>query len=64
MKNSTPRRQFPKMQLLNFLAKPLTEKKYLIKALINRKKVSHKGFNLCEAQAFLNEIFKSIFSNK
>ena len=29
IKNSTPRRQLPKLQLLNFLAKFLTERKYL-----------------------------------
>ena len=30
MKLSTPRRQLPKLQLLNFLAKFLTERKYLM----------------------------------
>ena len=35
MKNSSPRGQFPKLQLLNFLAKFLTERKYIIKDLKN-----------------------------
>ena len=32
IKNSRPRRQFPKLQLLNFLTDFLTERKYLMKA--------------------------------
>ena len=33
MKNTTPRRQLPKLQLLNFLAKFYTERKFLMKIL-------------------------------
>ena len=50
MKNSTPRKQLPKLQLLNFLAKVLTE-----------KKISNEDFNLCEAETSLDEII--IFIN-
>ena len=55
MKNFTPRRQLPKLQLWNFLAKFLTEKKSLMKALTfaRRKHLDHQ-----------DEIIKSIFSNK
>ena len=45
MKNSTPRIPFPKLQLLNYLAKFLTERKYLMK--------------LYEAETYLDEIIKS-----
>ena len=30
----------------------------------NRKKISNKGFNLCETETSLDEIRKSLFSNK
>ena len=42
MKNSTLTRQLPKLQLLNFLAKFLTETKYLMKTLtFARRKHKH-----------------------
>ena len=50
MKISTTRRQLPKLQLLTFLAKFLT------------KKISNKGFNLCEVEISLDEIIKLINS--
>ena len=46
--NFTIRRQFPKLLLLNLLAKCLTG-----------KKISNERFNLCEAKIWLNEIIKS-----
>ena len=48
MKNSTPRRQLQKLQLLNFLAKFLAE----------------KVFKLCEAERSVDKILKSPFSSK
>ena len=41
-KNSTPKRQLPKLQLLNFLGKFLTERNYLMKTLtFARRKHKH-----------------------
>ena len=43
MKNSTTRRKVPKLQILNFLPKFLTERKYLIRPLtFARRKHKHK----------------------
>ena len=50
MKICTPRRQLPELQLLNFLAKFLTERKYLM-----------RNFNFYKAETHLGEIIKSIF---
>ena len=50
MKNFTPRRQLPKLQLLNLLENLL------------QKKISNEDLNLCEAQTSLDEIMKSINS--
>ena len=49
-KNFTPRRQIPKLLLLNFLAKFLT------------KKISNKQFNLCQSNVSLHGIKKSVNS--
>ena len=51
MKNSTPRRQLKKMQLLNFYSK-----------IPNSKKISNEDFSLCEAETSLDEMIKSINS--
>ena len=53
MKYVTPRRHFPRLLLLNFLKKFLAEGKYII-----------KKFNLCEAKISLDEIIKSINSQR
>ena len=45
--------QLPKLQMLNFLEK-----------IPKRKKIPNEDFNLCEVEIPLDEIFKSIFSEK
>ena len=68
MKNSTPRRQLPKLQLLNFLAKFLTERKYLMKTLTSagQKHLQIKSSNLYSETNTdgLKAVFYKHFSNE